>query len=143
MRELAPMRKSLKRTLGLGIVGGVAFAAWRAWNAQAAQRPRGPEWTTAPFPFPPAPRPAADRPAPAAEPASATTPVPAPAAAATPAWTEPNADGSCPEGHPIKAKLASGIYHVPGGANYARTHADRCYVDEAAAKADGLRPSKV
>ncbi len=114
------MRKSLKRTLGLGIVGGMAFAAWRAWNAQAAQRPRGPEWTTAPFPFPPAPRAAADRPAPA--PVATAAPASAPArSASSAAWTEPNADGSCPDGHPVKAKLASGIYHVPGGANYART----------------------
>ncbi len=134
------MRKSLKRTLGLGILGGVAFAAWRTWNAQAAQRPRGPEWTTAPFPFPPAPRPAGDRAAPA--PVEAPTPDSAPSAASA-TWAEPNEDGSCPEGHPVKAKLASGIYHLPGGANYARTHADRCYVDEAAAEADGLRPSKV
>jgi hypothetical protein len=28
---------------------------------------------------------------------------------------------------------------VPGGANYERTKPDRCYRDEAAAEADGLR----
>jgi hypothetical protein len=38
--------------------------------------------------------------------------------------------------------MASGIYHVPGGFNYARTKPDRCYRDVAAAEADGLRPSK-
>ena len=59
------------------------------------------------------------------------------------AWVEPDADGGCPESHPVKAKLSSGIFHVPGGANYERTKPDRCYVDEAAADADGLRPSKV
>ena len=42
----------------------------------------------------------------------------------------------------VKGKLTSGIYHVPGGANYDRTHADRCYVDEDAAQADGLRRAK-
>jgi hypothetical protein len=42
----------------------------------------------------------------------------------------------------VKAKLASGIFHVPGGANYARTRADRCYASTEAAEADGLRPSK-
>jgi hypothetical protein len=42
----------------------------------------------------------------------------------------------------VKAKLASGIFHVPGGANYARTRPDRCYVSPQAAEADGLRPSK-
>jgi hypothetical protein len=42
----------------------------------------------------------------------------------------------------VKAKLASGIFHVVGGANYERTQADRCYVSAEAAEADGLRPSK-
>ena len=42
----------------------------------------------------------------------------------------------------MKAKLASGIFHVPGGANYARTRADRCYLSADAAEADGLRASK-
>jgi hypothetical protein len=59
------------------------------------------------------------------------------------AWVEPDADGECPATHPIKAKMTSGIYHLPGGANYTRTKADRCYADAAAAEADGLRPSKV
>ena len=31
---------------------------------------------------------------------------------------------------------------MPGGANYARTQADRCYLSAAAAEADGLRASK-
>jgi hypothetical protein len=42
----------------------------------------------------------------------------------------------------VKAKLSSGIFHVPGGQNYDRTHADRCYVDEGAASSDGLRKSQ-
>jgi hypothetical protein len=122
------MRKAVKRALGLGVLGGVAYGAWRAWNARAQERPSGVEWSAAPFPFPPVPR------EPSAAKATAATRQP---------WVEPNADGSCPPTHPIKAKLASGIYHSPGGANYARTKADRCYTDEAAAVADGLRPSKV
>jgi hypothetical protein len=130
MRELAAMRKSVKRVLGVGILSGAAYAAWKAWNARVAERPRGVEWETAPFPFPPIPRSTHDVPV-------------ASAPAVVAAWVEPEADGSCPETHPIKAKLSSGIYHVPGGANYGRTKPDRCYVDEAAAAADGLRPSKV
>jgi hypothetical protein len=122
------MRKSVKRALGVGILGGVAYAAWRAWSAGAPERPKGVEWSTAPFPFPPVPR--------------ETSAAPAPPATTEP-WVEPDADGNCPPTHPIKAKLGSGIYHAPGGANYARTKPDRCYVDEAAAEADGLRPSKV
>jgi hypothetical protein len=59
----------------------------------------------------------------------------------TPPWVDP--DGTtCPTSHPLKAKLSSGIYHAPGGLNYDRTRPDRCYADDAAAEADGLRASK-
>lgn len=58
-----------------------------------------------------------------------------------PAWVEPR-DGECPPTHPVKAKLSSGIFHVPGGAMYARTKPDRCYRDTGAAESDGLRPAK-
>jgi hypothetical protein len=152
------MRKSVKRALGAGIIGGAAYAAWRAWSARVpAPAPGGIEWSTAPFPFPPVPHaPSGTTPTakPTAKPTGAapkaTTPKPAkpkPAAskasaAPAAAWKKPNADGSCPKTHPVKAKMASGIFHVPGGANYARTKPDRCYVDAAAAIADGLRPAK-
>lgn len=58
------------------------------------------------------------------------------------AWVEPLADGGCPGTHPVKGKVASGIYHVPGGRSYGRTRPDRCYASAAAAEADGLRPAK-
>ena len=58
------------------------------------------------------------------------------------AWVAPSDDGAAPASHPVKVKVASGIYHVPGGIAYDRTVADRCYVDAAAAEADGFRPSK-
>lgn len=54
-------------------------------------------------------------------------------------WVAAN-DGVCPQTHPVKAKLASKIFHLPGARNYSRTKADRCYPDEASAQADGLRP---
>jgi hypothetical protein len=44
--------------------------------------------------------------------------------------------------HPVKAKLSSRIFHVPGGQSYDRTRADRCYVDSGTAEADGLRQAK-
>jgi hypothetical protein len=55
-------------------------------------------------------------------------------------WVAAN-DGVCPQTHPVKAKLSSKIFHTPGARNYSRTHADRCYPDEASAQADGLRPA--
>jgi hypothetical protein len=60
---------------------------------------------------------------------------------ALPQWVDP-IDGACPPTHLIKAKVASGIYHVPGTANYERTKPDRCYADEDAATADGFTKAK-
>ncbi|MDQ1357460.1 MAG: hypothetical protein QOG44_1833 [Acidimicrobiaceae bacterium] len=57
------------------------------------------------------------------------------------AWLAP-ADGECPPTHVIKAKEASGIYHLPGMANYNRTKPDRCYAEESAAEADGFTKAK-
>ena len=108
------------RALGLGVLAGTAYAVWRAIDAN---RTPTVGWEPQPFPFPPQPR-AADRPT------GATAP-----------WVEPD-DGVCPASHPVKAKLASGIYHRPGGQSYDRTRPDRCYRDGAAAEADGLRAAK-
>ncbi|HTL86280.1 MAG TPA: hypothetical protein VL856_13920 [Acidimicrobiia bacterium] len=116
------MAKRTRRLVGVGILAAIVIAVWRFWQSRAPQRPRDIEWASAPFPFPPVPRPAAP---PKIE------------------SIEPNEDGSCPATHPIKGKAASGIYHVPGGANYERTHADRCYVDEEQALRDGMRRSKI
>lgn len=57
-------------------------------------------------------------------------------------WVDPEPDGGCPISHPVKVKLRSGIYHVPGGLVYDRTNADRCYVDPDAAEGDGYRASR-
>jgi hypothetical protein len=118
------MRKGSKRLLRTGILAGLAYGGWRAWQAQTAAQHRAISWESAPFPFPPVPRPSVPD-APRVEPS-----------------VDPGADGACPVTHPVKAKLASGIYHVPGSGNYERTKPDRCYVDAAAAEADGLRAAK-
>jgi hypothetical protein len=81
-----------------------------------------------PDPWPPLPEPAPQAPAPQA---------PGP----VPAWLPP-VDGDCPPTHPVKVKTASGIYHLPGMVNYARTKPDRCYAEEDAAVADGFVRSK-
>lgn len=57
-------------------------------------------------------------------------------------WVPPNADGSCPDGYPIKANDNSGIYHTPDGRFYERTKPERCYATSAAAEADGYRAAK-
>jgi hypothetical protein len=56
-------------------------------------------------------------------------------------WVAP-VEGVCPPSHPIKAKAASHIYHLPGMLYYDRTKPDRCYSDESAAVADGFTRSK-
>jgi hypothetical protein len=121
------VKKAAKRTLGIGVVAGVAYGAWRAYRARVVKLAHDTTWEAAPFPFPPIPRPAAP-----------------PRVAVVPdaeSWIE-SVDGGCPESHPVKGKLASGIYHQPGGLNYTRTRADRCYLDPSTAESDGLRPAK-
>ena len=115
---IGAMRRSVVwRTLGLGVLAGSAYALWRAIEANRTTV----RWEPQPFPSPPQPGAAAP--------------------AAAPPWVDPD-DGSCPASHPVKAKLASGIYHRPGGQSYDRTRPDRCYRDPAAAEADGLRAAK-
>jgi hypothetical protein len=130
------MRKGSKRLLGAGIVAGIAYAGWRAWKTRVPESSNV-SWDSAPFPFPPVPRPST----------AAVTDAPAAARSApvsngADAFIEPGDDGACPLTHPVKAKLTSGIYHVPGGGNYERTKPDRCYASAEAAEADGLRPAK-
>jgi hypothetical protein len=67
--------------------------------------------------------------------------LPAPEHPETP-WVASDGAGGCPFSHPVKVKERSGIYHVPGGLAYGRTNADRCYLDAAAAEADGFRAAK-
>jgi hypothetical protein len=118
------MGKWLKRGLGLGVLAGGAYALWRVMDERA--RASRLQWTPQPFPSLPMPVPHEPEP----------TAVPEPTG-----WLAP-VDGACPGSHPVKAKVASGIYHVPGGQMYDRTVPDRCYLDSAAAEADGLRASK-
>lgn len=114
------------------MIAGVAYGLWKVIDQRTRESPL--EWTPQPFPSPPMPVPHT----PGAPPAAAPPPaVAAPAAA----WVEPTG-GACPASHPVKAKLASGIFHVPGGQMYDRTVPDRCYADAEAATDDGLRASK-
>jgi hypothetical protein len=58
-----------------------------------------------------------------------------------PDWVAP-VNGACPLSHPVKGNANSRIYHVPGGRFYDSTVPERCYRDESAAEADGMRASK-
>jgi len=117
------MARTWKRVLGVGVVAAAAYAVWRAWPRGQVE---GAHWEPQPFPYPPQLR--------ADEPPEVAAEVPEP-------WVE-SSEGTCPASHPVKAKLASGIFHEPGGASYERTKADRCYASSAAAIADDLRPAK-
>jgi hypothetical protein len=138
VRETAAVLKLLRRGVLAGLLAGGAYAAWRFLAARAPDT-GGVTFQTSPFPGPP-------RPVPGPSPAPTPTAEVAPAApslspnGASP-WVEP-VDGSCPLTHPVKAKLSSGIFHEPGGGNYDRIRAERCYVDSDAAIADGLRAPK-
>lgn len=93
----------------------------------------GPEPTPAPVPV----APSAERPT---RPVRAGRKAPIKARGARP-WVEP--EGSmCPSAHPVKGKLSSMIFHLPGMVNYERTMPDRCYSSAETAQADGLRPAK-
>lgn len=126
------MLKLLRRLLLLGLLAAIGYALWKKLAGSGGGEPTGLGQPSRPTPFPPTP---VVPPAP-----SVPTPV-VTAPPSTPAWVEPD-DGACPISHPVKAKLASGIFHVSGGQNYERTRADRCYADTSAAEADGLRQAK-
>ncbi len=150
------IRRFCKLLVGLGVLGAIGFAIARATRS-APSRPGGPgkerdappklsdAWTGLEPTGPDYDKPAStstalqpDPDAPAAPEAPAKAAVTGVASAP---WVEP-VEGACPSSHPVKGKLKSKIFHLPGMLNYERTSPDRCYLDPAAAEADGLRPAK-
>jgi len=133
--ENGRVKKLARRGAVIGACIGLGYAAWRfiqtRTNVSDAVR-----FEPQPFPLPPRPV--------AVEPLE--RPGPSHLAPAPPTddgvAVDPDAAGNCPMSHPIKGKLASGIYHRPGAFAYERTRADRCYRDETAAQHDGLRAAK-
>jgi hypothetical protein len=95
----------------------------------------------APAPPPPVKKKAPAKKAAAAKAAAPKHAAPEQAEPTSTAWIAPEG-GTCPTSHPVKAKLKSKLFHLPGMFAYDRTNPDRCYVDEAAAEADGLRRAK-
>ena len=88
----------------------------------------------------PAPKPAAPA-APAEQPGGAGGGPPAAGSGSPEPWVAPEGN-ACPVTHPVKAKLSSGRFHLPGMLAYDRTVPDRCYADAEAAEADGLTRAK-
>jgi hypothetical protein len=163
------LRRALRIGLLAGVGVGVLKAvrgrkatdpwadSWVSTGAPGATRPSAAPVPAAPKP----PAPAATASAAVATPPPASPQPPAPTRSGKPSRTGPARksptgkaeeppgerlwvpanDGVCPQTHPVKAKLSSKIFHTPGARNYGRTHADRCYPDEASAQADGLRPA--
>ena len=161
------IRRSFRIGLTLGLLAGVAIALSKmlggksqvqvrverddtpARAADAEMTPAAAKPAAAP-PTPAAPNPiAAAKPAAAKPAASKTGPAkkgpakkgPPKKKPLTAAWVEPTGD-VCPTTHPVKAKLSSKIFHLPGMLNYDRTSPDRCYRDAGSAEGDGLRAAK-
>ncbi len=155
------MRRSFRIGLRLGLLVGIVAAALKMAQSR---RSRQEEWSPPPPPsWPPVQEPSVtpEPPVSAASeagsvvtrsaPTEAVGPLPEPLVepadpepeplATAPLWVEPEG-GVCPSSHPVKAKLASGLFHLPGMFAYDRTRPDRCYADEASASEDGLTRAK-
>ena len=130
------IRRLFRIGMWLGLLAGIAFALAKLLESQRQDAPAA---LGAREPWPRLESDPAVAAAPVARAvADPSAPVATPAAKA---WVEP-AGGACPSSHPVKGKIASKIFHLPGMANYERTKPDRCYLDASAAEADGLRPAK-
>ncbi len=140
------IRRSLRFGLVLGLLGAAAFALSKLLGQHSSEPLALPAGSGEPWPrlssdpertAPPIGRAVPDPAAP-----GPTAPVVEEAVVApVQAWVEPTG-GVCPTTHPVKAKLRSKIFHLPGMLAYERTNPDRCYADPEAAEADGLRPAK-
>jgi hypothetical protein len=56
-------------------------------------------------------------------------------------WVAPE-DGVCPGDYPVKAKLGSRVYRVPGAKGYEDSKPERCYSSVEAVEADGFNEAK-
>ncbi len=136
IRRLFRFALKLALTAGVGMV--VSKVLGRRRSTASDRAATGEPWPPIPpLAEDPPPAPVAT-PSPAEDDGVASTAVPDDARL----WVEPDAQGGCAPSHPVKAKMSSGVFHLPGMANYERTNADRCYTDAAAAEADGLRQAK-
>jgi hypothetical protein len=156
------VRRLFRLVLRLSVLGGIGYAVVKVLQRRDDGRALAPAPTwppvtpsSRPDPLPraePSAAPAAPKavvvpPAPGkaekVEHAEQATPPPKPAAPkGGQTWVAPSSDGICPSSHPIRAKLTSKLFHLPGMFAYDRTKPDRCYANESDAEADGLRKAK-
>jgi hypothetical protein len=128
---------------------GVAVTAAVAWIAREALKlwVDGPNLEPSRDPWPQVARglapTAPTRPADGPE-AAVAAPLDPPGQVAPPGatWVLPDGNGAVPDRHPVKAKLRSRLYHLPGMVAYQRTQPDRCYPTAEAAEADGFKRAK-
>jgi hypothetical protein len=141
------IRRSVRIGLLLGLLAAIGFALAKVFGSHADDGTGALPAPTEPWPRltadPAVPAPATARalPDPAAPPPEPAENAPARKKAPAKVWVEPKG-GVCPTSHPVKAKLASKIFHLPGMRDYERMNPDRCYADAAKAEADGLRAAK-
>ena len=129
------MRRPFVIVLRLVLLAGVVVAVLRLWRrSRAADRVDAVEvvdgWPAVREPW--APPPAADQAVVAHANGHNGTDA---------AWVSPDG-AACPLTHPVKVKLRSGLFHLPGMVAYERTNPDRCYVDESSATAEGFTRAK-
>jgi hypothetical protein len=125
---IALRRTLLLLVLAAGIGAAVSWRRSQSTTPTPAGPPQWPDWPA--------------RPEPTDSSARAGTGASTEQVVAGDGWVPAHDDGSAPESHPVKVKVSSGIFHVPGGRFYDRTRPDRCYPTAAAAEADGYRRSK-
>lgn len=142
------LRRSFRLGVLLGLLSGVVWALRKAGvfgETKRASLPSRDPWTPVAAPEPPAVKASPQEPTINKRTAAAVNAPPAAVARVDEpparAWVE--ASGSvCPESHPIKAKMSSHLFHLPGMLAYERTRPDRCYATEEEAEADGFVKAK-
>jgi hypothetical protein len=142
------LRRSFRLGVLLGLLSGVVWALHKSglWpGAETVNPPSRDPWTPVVAPEPPAVQPTQQAPTIVKRTAAAVNTAPATVARVDEpparAWVE-GSGTLCPHTHPIKAKLSSHIFHLPGMLAYDRTRPDRCYATEDAAEGDGFTKAK-
>lgn len=135
------VKRVIRRSFRLALLGGLFWLGRTAFKRWV----EGPEPTGSDSAWPPSSHQSPTG-SPVAAPPSPVAPSPAQAASSSTAdevtWVRPDGDGEPPDTHPIKAKVSSRVYRVPGMSSYDQTKADRCYPSAEAAEADGFTKAK-